>query len=143
MHGADWITIDWKYLRQVSKDITLQESRDMKLWSRLKKMNKTAWTEGCGLAAVQIGIAVRFGWFVYEKREFTLLNPRIIEYSEPFIHEHEGCLSIPHKWIDVERFNRIIYVTHGKEKKASGRKAVIIQHEVDHMDGILNIDRKA
>lgn len=128
-------------LRLISMDISHEQAREMKLWTRLRKANKKAWTKGCGLAAIQIGIPLRFAWFIFQDKESTLLNPEIILLEDPFINKGEGCLSIPKVWTDVKRYNRIEYISHGKKRKAEGIKAVIIQHEVDHMNGILNIDK--
>lgn len=91
----DKIITDHIILRQISKPISNKDAKRLRLRQRLKKANKTAWTKGCGLVAIQIGIPARFGWFIFEKKEFTLLNPLILSYVEPITHRGEGCLSIP------------------------------------------------
>jgi len=136
------IVCDPKELHQVSRPTTMEEVRSMGLVAKLRKANKKAWTSGCGLAAIQIGIPVRFAWFIFKKKEFKLLNPEIIEKRIPVVHCGEGCLSIPNVRIDILRYNEIVYVSDGKTRKAKGLKAFIIQHEIDHMDGILITDKK-
>ncbi len=138
----DKIITDETVLRKISKPTTIKEVRELKLISRLRKANKTAWTNGCGLAAIQIGIPLRFAWLKFQKKEFTLLNPEIIEKKHPIIHCGEGCLSSPHVRRDVKRYNQIIYMSYGKTRKVKGLKAFIIQHEIDHMDGILITDKR-
>lgn len=136
----DVIITDQEFLRKVSTETTQEEVRELRLLGRLQKSNRQAWTKGCGLSAVQIGIPIRFAFAIFEKKHFTLLNPEIQEGFNLFTSK-EGCSSIPNKWMNVRRFDRIVYVSHGMTRKALGRKAVMIQHEVDHMNGILIIDK--
>lgn len=136
----DKIVTDDKTLRQISLHTTQEEVDDLKLVERLKAANGTAWTNGCGLSAIQIGIPVRFAWFIWKGKEHTLLNPEITMQRGSFVNVKEGCLSIPNSWANVKRYTMIEYTTNGKKKRAQGMKAVIIQHEIDHMNGILNTD---
>ena len=138
----DQIITDETILRTISKETTLSEIRSIKLVNRLKKANRTAWTKGAGLAAIQIGIPLRFAWFIANGREETLLNPKIILGKGKRIYKNEGCLSIPNSYVDTERFYYIEYISGGKKRTAMNYKAVLIQHEIDHMNGILNIDRE-
>ena len=138
----DQIITDQKILRRASKETTLTEIRSIKLANRLKKANRTAWTKGAGLAAIQIGIPLRFAWFIANGREETLLNPKIILGKGKRIYKNEGCLSIPNSYVDTERFYYIEYISAGEKRTAMNFKAILIQHEIDHMDGILNIDKK-
>lgn len=132
---------DIKKLRVVSKETTLEEIESLDLKNRLIEANKSAWTPGCGLASIQIGVPVRYAWFIYNNTEYELINPKIsmgigkIKYTE-------GCLSIPKKTTQVERYYEIEYYSNGKKKRAKSVKAQIIQHEIEHMDGILNIDKE-
>ena len=139
---ADKIVTNQSFLRNVSLPTTRQEVEAFRLVDRLRAANETAWTSGCGLAAIQIGIPIRFAWFKWGDREFTLLNPKIVEYAGKVKFKSEGCLSIPNKTVKVKRAYKIRYISDGKEFKAKGFKAHIIQHEVDHMNGILNIDKE-
>lgn len=105
--------------------------------------------EGIGLAAPQIGESVRV--IVVDPHEegvepFALINPKIIEHSDDTDRAEEGCLSIPGLREVVER--AISVVVEGldregnpKRMEAEGLVARILQHEVDHIDGIVFIDR--
>jgi peptide deformylase len=137
----DKIITDLKALRQLSLETSRDEITALNLKARLREANKTAWTPGCGLAAIQIGVALRYAWFEYAKEEFELINPEIVFKSGKFINL-EGCLSIPNRHVRVERYHEIEYISDGKKKRAKGFKACIIQHEIDHMDGVLNIDKE-
>lgn len=135
------IVTDFKILRQVSKPTSLQEVDSLKLVSKLIKDNKTAWTKGAGLSAIQIGIPLRFAWYRYQDKDGVLLNPIILKKYGNAIQQ-ESCLSIPNRSVEVERALDIEYLTNGKKKKAHGFLARLIQHEIDHMDGILIVDKK-
>lgn len=129
-----------KTLRQVSKEINPDEVNSECLVDRLRLMNKKAWTDGCGLAAIQIGVPVRVAYLVLDGKEEILINPKIITGLGRVVRK-EGCLSIPNTYTEVKRYYEIEYESAGKKKKAKGFKANVIQHEIDHMDGILNIDK--
>lgn len=109
-------------------------------------------TQGVGLAAPQVGINKRL--MVYNDtgdskkwmKETVMINPKIVEFSEAKDVADEGCLSFPEmggaversKWIKVEALN-----LKGKKmkKKFKGWEARIFQHEYDHLDGTVYIDR--
>ncbi len=107
---------------------------------------------GIGLAAPQLGAAVRMfvidtGWNDEggERNPLTLINPEIV-HRQGVITWEEGCLSVPDYTADVERAAEVtIKATDldGAEivEKAEGLRAVCLQHELDHLDGILFIDR--
>lgn len=139
--GIDTIVTDIDKLRQKSAETTMREVERMRLIDRLRRANSKAWTDGVGLAAIQIGVPLRFAWYRYNNKDGILLNPKIIKGWGESIME-EGCLSIPNKHTPVKRFVTIEYESNGKKKVANGFLARIIQHEIDHFDGILNIDRK-
>lgn len=133
---VDKIVTDQKILRQVSRETTQEEVQKLNLMSRLFHANKAAWTKGVGLAAIQIGVPVRFAYYTHNGKSSYLMNPRILKiWGEDTIKE--GCLSIPGKWLMVKRAVTIEYESFGKVKTAHGFEARIIQHEIDHMDGIL------
>ena len=109
--------------------------------------------KGVGLAAPQVGIKKRI--IVIDDKvgedgqpgphPLYFINPEIIEKSAETIFFNEGCLSVPGQCAEVERHARIKvkYLDYnGKEKilEAEDYLAVIIQHETDHLDGILYID---
>jgi len=104
---------------------------------------------GIGLAAVQIGILKRLVVIDISKDEkknpLFLINPEITFKSKITSSYEEGCLSLPGQFAEIERpaechVNYIDY--NGKEKKlkADGLLATCIQHEIDHLNGILFID---
>jgi len=133
---SDKIITDRDVLRQISKPTTWEEVRRLCLVSRLKRANGTAWTEGVGLAAIQIGIPLRFAWYIYKGREHNLINPEIILELGQYTLK-EGCLSVPNQWLDITRAYEIEYINDGKKKHAKGWRAKIIQHEIGHMNGEL------
>ena len=105
---------------------------------------------GIGLAAVQVGILKRLVVIDIskgeeEKKPIFLINPQIIHRSKKTSVYEEGCLSLPGQFAEIERPAEctIKYIDYnGKEKdlKADGLLATCIQHEVDHLNGILFID---
>ena len=105
---------------------------------------------GIGLAAVQIGILKRIVVIDISKSEekknpLFFINPQIVNQSKKTSIYEEGCLSLPGQFAEIERPAECIlkYIDYnGKEKelKADGLLATCIQHEVDHLDGILFID---
>ena len=105
---------------------------------------------GIGLAAVQIGILKRIVVIDISKSEekkhpLFLINPQIVNQSKKTSIYEEGCLSLPGQFAEIERpaectLKYIDYNGKEKELKAEGLLATCIQHEVDHLDGILFID---
>jgi peptide deformylase len=103
---------------------------------------------GVGLAATQLGILRRLLVFQagHDAEPTALINPEIAWTSEEVAVAEEGCLSIPKVTVDVER---PLYVKiegldqQGEETtiEASGLEARVLQHEVDHLDGVLMLDR--
>ena len=74
------------------------------------------------------------------------INPKITQIAEPIVVPKEGCLSIPDNWVQTKRFRKITVTTltdEGiKSMEFSGFLAIVVQHEMDHMYGILNVDRR-
>jgi peptide deformylase len=109
---------------------------------------------GIGLAAIQIAVTKRVIVFDVAKREdetaapkpFCLANPEIVWASEELAVAQEGCLSIPEVYEDVERPARVrarFLDRDGREQEieAEGILATCLQHEIDHLNGVLFIDR--
>lgn len=106
---------------------------------------------GVGLAASQVGIDQCL--LVYDvsprddKRELhVLINPRILCQEGEVISENEGCLSVPDYRSDVVRFSQIQVEGLDRDGNplsidAEGYLAIVLQHEIDHLQGILFIDR--
>lgn len=102
--------------------------------------------EGAGLAAPQVGKSLRICIVQYDGESFVLINPKITSYSRNKEIGEEGCLSFPGNWLPIKRSERVkVRYTDetGQEikTKAEGMFARIIQHEVDHLDGILFVER--
>jgi peptide deformylase len=105
--------------------------------------------EGVGLAAPQVGIGERI--IVVDPQQddlpaFALINPQIVEASKETEKGEEGCLSIPGLRELVERSYSVMVrgltpEGENREWNLEGLPARIIQHEVDHLDGVLFIDR--
>lgn len=100
--------------------------------------------KGVGLAANQVGITKRVAVVDAESDRFVMVNP-IITSAEGRQRAEEGCLSIPEVYGDVTRAERIVLEATDREgrrytKEAEGLVARAIQHEIDHLDGILFID---
>jgi len=104
--------------------------------------------DGIGLAAPQVGVPLRV--FVYDVQDpeiepGALVNPRIVE-AEGSVRESEGCLSIPGLTEIVERSARVVVEGLGREGEpvrieAEGLLSRCLQHERDHLDGMLFVDR--
>lgn len=131
------------------------EKIDDELQAFLDDMLETMYAEkGVGLAAPQVGVSLRIVvidvWKHLEDDEekqdpLFLINPEIIWNSEELVLCDEGCLSIPGQRADVERFEQVkVRYTdrEGKSCEILGDEflAIALQHELDHLDGILYID---
>ncbi len=128
------------------------ENIDGMLMEAVGNMGETMYAApGIGLAAIQVGIDQSF--LVYdilpgdEKRLLSVLvNPRIVEKEGEIISENEGCLSVPELRADVKRYASIIVEGYdGNEKpvriEAHDLLSIVLQHEIDHLQGTLFIDR--
>jgi peptide deformylase len=104
--------------------------------------------KGVGLAANQIGVARRVAVVDIGEEDpppLVLINPVIVERGDEQETAEEGCLSIPEIFGDVERPARVVVEALDRDGKkfraeAQGYKARAIQHEIDHLDGILFLD---
>ncbi len=103
--------------------------------------------KGVGLAAPQINQAIRLIVVTDEKKGFIpMINPSVTFSSKEKVASEEGCLSIPNVYGIVKRAAKIRYSYQDLagniiKAKAKGLTAIIIQHECDHIDGILFIDK--
>lgn len=106
---------------------------------------------GVGLAAPQVGILDRIAIVRFEKGKkytpaFVIINPKILSFSDEQSVAEEGCLSIDEFTADIPRYNdiEVEYMDeHGNEhqRKLSGFNARVVQHEIDHLNGVLITDR--
>jgi peptide deformylase len=129
-------------LRQRSAEVETVDDEVRRLVDDMFETMDTA--RGVGLAANQVGVARRVAVVDAEEDRFEMIDPVIVE-SEGRTVAEEGCLSIPEIYGDVGRPERVVIEAtdrHGQRyrKEATGLKARAIQHEIDHLDGILFLD---
>ena len=104
---------------------------------------------GIGLAAPQVGVDLRV--VVVDlmpdnvAQPMTMINPQIVAVSDEWATREEGCLSLPNQYADVSRPGRVTVRYHDLEGKphqveADGLLAACLQHEMDHLDGVLFVD---
>ncbi len=137
-----------KILRQVSLPIDKVTKEDQKLMDDMLETMYHA--NGIGLAAIQIGIPKRIIVMDISKKEdeknpMYFVNPVINNRNKDMSTYEEGCLSVPNQFAEVDRpaTCEVQYLDYNGEKKilkASGLLATCIQHEMDHLEGILFID---
>jgi peptide deformylase len=106
--------------------------------------------DGIGLAAIQIGVAKRILVIDLDQKEgkknpVAYINPKIVWASDETAVFEEGCLSVPEIWDDVERPARVKCEYLDRDGKAQvldadGMLATCLQHEMDHLNGVLFID---
>jgi peptide deformylase len=144
----DIIILPDKRLRSVSKPVV---GIDREIRTLVDDMFETMYkAPGIGLAAIQVAVPARVIVMDLSKREEkseprVFINPEITWKSDETSHYEEGCLSIPDIHEDVERPARVkvrFLDINGKpqEADAEGLFATCIQHEVDHLNGVLFID---
>lgn len=100
--------------------------------------------QGVGLAAPQIGILKRVIVVETENGVKGFINPKILKNTRKTEIIEEGCLSFPNLWLKIKRWKEVEIEAldgDGKKIRAEGVWARILQHEIDHLDGILFIDR--
>lgn len=135
-------------LRQRAKEVSAVDGRVAKF---MREMLETMYLDnGIGLAANQVGVLERIVTIdVSEERDgsraILMANPEILEASEEAFVYREGCLSVPEYYAEVERPKRIRlrYLDEKnktQELEAEDLLSVCIQHEVDHLNGVLFID---
>ena len=137
-----------KLLRQVSQPVDEVNKEIQKLMDDMLETMYSA--NGIGLAAIQIGVPknlVVIDLLTKEKKKDPMffVNPKILKKSSKMSKYEEGCLSIPNLFAEVKRPSEceIEFLDYeGKKKflKATGLLATCIQHEIDHLKGILFID---
>ena len=137
-----------KILRQVSKPVQKVSKEEQKLMDDMVETMYQA--NGIGLAAIQIGIPKRIivmdiSKNDQEKNPMYFVNPVIKNKNKELSTYEEGCLSVPNQFAEVDRpaTCQIEYLDYYGEKKilqAKGLLATCIQHEMDHLEGILFID---
>lgn len=138
----------------LSKKCREVETVDDRIIELGKDMLETMYkNDGIGLAACQVGILKRV--IVYDvkyveedgkKEGHILINPKITSRSKTMVEVEEGCLSFPDVYKVVKRHEKVTVEytdIDGKKKKINAKdiEAVCLQHEIDHLDGIVFLDR--
>lgn len=143
------LTFPDRFLLNPTKPI---ENVDGDLQEKIDNMAETMYAApGVGLAATQVGLdrsLIVFDANAEEKRGVfrVLLNPRIVESHGTIISEDEGCLSVPDFRSNVRRARSVLVEGLDRDGnpvsiEADGFLAIVLQHEIDHLDGKLFIDR--
>ena len=135
-------------LRQISKPLDKVEIEQQKLMDDMVETMYHA--KGIGLAAIQIGVPLRVIVMDISKDEnnkkpMFFVNPVIKNKNSNFTTYEEGCLSVPNQFAEINRpsvceVEYLDYYGIKKKLKAEGLLATCIQHEMDHLEGILFID---
>jgi peptide deformylase len=115
------------------------------LVQRMKRLMVDA--RGVGLAATQVGILRRlFVFQPFEEETVAVVNPELVKRSDELVSDDEGCLSLQGVLVPVER--HLAVTLAGKDEdgeelrlELEGHAARVAQHELDHLDGVLIIDR--
>lgn len=142
------LTYPDKFLKQPARQV---KDIDESLNNLVDDMAETMYdAPGAGLAAIQIGSDKRI--LIYDiaprdekRRLHVLVNPRIVAKEGDILSENEGCLSVPDFRADVKRKAAIVVEGFDREGNpvrfdAEGYLAIVIQHEIDHLNGTLFID---
>lgn len=138
------VTQEDPILRKVSRKV---DKFDKRLWDLLDDMKDTLYkAEGAGLAAPQVGVLKRVVVIDVGDGYIELINPEITERSEEIQEEAEGCLSVPGEYGITRRPKSVIVKAQNREGKwviykGEDLKARCFCHELDHLDGVLYIDK--
>ena len=137
-----------KLLRQISQPVDHVGENEQKLMDDMIETMYAA--NGIGLAAIQIGfpqriIVMDISKDKKNKSPMYFVNPIILNKATEQSTYEEGCLSVPDQFAEIDRPNKceVEYLDYNGEKKllkAEGLLATCIQHEIDHLEGILFID---
>ena len=137
-----------KILRQISQPIEKVGEQEKELMNDMLETMYAA--NGIGLAAIQIGVPKRIIVMDLSKEEnkkipMYFVNPIIVKKNEEKTIYEEGCLSVPNQFAEIQRSSKceIEYLDFNGDKQnleAEGLLATCIQHEMDHLEGILFID---
>ncbi len=131
-------------LRTVADPVTTFDKELRRLVADLTDTMHEA--EGVGLAAPQLGVSLRVFTFDVDGEVGHLVNPVLGPFSEEMMDGEEGCLSLPGIAFELKRPDRVLAVgqnVHGDPVviEGSGLMSRCVQHETDHLDGVLFIDR--
>jgi peptide deformylase len=130
-------------LRQKAKRVSRVDQSIHKLIDDMVETMRAA--PGVGLAAPQVGVPLRVAVIEVDEKVTVIVNPEIVKVSGEY-EPDEGCLSVPGYWGRLRRAEKVTVKAkdrHGKDFRitAEGLLAQALQHEIDHLDGCLYIDR--
>ena len=137
-------------LNQKSKKISRIDDSIKKLVHDMAETMKEYQSEheiGVALAAIQVGVPIRMTVIKQDDGSYVaLLNPKVVKTGKEELMEIEGCISVPKKYGRVKRYKKVKVKGIGLngrplEIKAEGLLAQVLQHEIDHMDGKLFINK--
>jgi len=133
-------------LRMQAREVESFDDDLASLVERMRHLLRDA--NGIGLAATQVGVLRRVFLFLPDPEQdaVALVNPRIVERSDERVSDDEGCLSLQGVVVPVERDERVTVEASDPEGNVvrfelEGLPARIAQHELDHLDGVLILDR--
>lgn len=134
---------DSPILRAKTKPVTKITKEIKTLVESMKETTVAA--NGAGIAAPQVNRSERICIALIAKKLTPLVNPEILWRSTDLETMEEGCLSLPEIWIQVTRPREIVVrykslTGRERELKLSGFDARVVQHEVDHLEGVLIVD---
>lgn len=134
-------------LRKKSEEVSADRVSTPEMKLLIEELKETMSKEnGVGIAAPQIGVHDRVIIAETDGTPTAYINPQITERSFRMVDSEEGCLSVPGCWGIVKRHRSVTVkatIETGEDVvlKAQGLLSIIFQHEIDHLDGILFIDR--
>lgn len=148
MSKLEILTYPNKFLSEPTKPL---ENIDGNVQAMIDQMAATMYdAPGIGLAAIQVGWDKSLLIYDISPRDenrslHVLINPKIVTQEGEIVSENEGCLSVPDFRADVKRAANITVEGHDREGKplrmdAEGLLAIVLQHEIDHLNGTLFIE---
>lgn len=137
------ITQNVDTLRNISLDFTGSDDDFKALITLLEfELKSNPNGKGVGLSAIQINVPLRVAIIRHEKQIVNLFNAVIIKAEQPYTFKGEGCLSFPGMFHDTKRYNILtVRNGNGEELKFSGFMAAVVQHELDHWEGVVFMDK--
>ena len=147
MNAFPIITIPSPSLREPSRMLSVEEITTPAFQTYLDQLAYTMMvSDGVGIASPQVGKNIRAVVVSINHEPECFINPEIIKGSDAQIESEEGCLSVPGKFGIVDRHKKVrvrALNRHGRhmEFEARNLSSTIFQHEIDHLNGILFIDK--
>jgi peptide deformylase len=145
----DIVTYPDKFLEKPTKPVANINGQTQKVIDNMATTMYAA--PGIGLAAIQVGIDQSILVYDIEQQDQgrllqVLVNPKIITAEGEILSENEGCLSVPEFRADVKRQAAVLVEGFDRDGnplrlEAQGMLAIVLQHEIDHLNGTLFIDR--